>query len=179
MSDGTWISTLGQTLAPYYLYIKFFHVANVMAWALSTSHAFMFYLVPVFQQWRRHPSDPERIRMRNWAMERFDDGVIIEHVAFPLVLLSGLAMLATGGWTADSGWLVLKLCIVIALMIPIEICDYYLSHFGGNKAGLRQRGEHERYESMIQIHWLFFLITTPLVGIFVTLIVFLAIVKPF
>ena len=37
----------------------------------------------------------------------------------------------------------------------------------------------KKYERMIQIHWKFFVITTPLVAIFIPAIIFLAIVKPF
>jgi uncharacterized membrane protein len=172
------VATIGASVTPWYLHIKFVHVAAVMAWSLSTSHAFLFYLVPVVREWRRNPTDPDRVRMRNWAMERFDAGVIIEHVAFPIVLITGLLLLTCGIWSVETGWLVLKLCIVVAIMIPIEIVDYWLSHFGGNKHGLRRRGEHSRYDAMMHVHWLFLLVSTPLVGIFIPLIIFLAIVKP-
>lgn len=63
--------------------------------------------------------------------------------------------------------------------MPVEIIDYYLSHFGGNKAKIRKSGDMERYEHMIRVHWKFFLITTPLVAIFSPTMTFLAIVKPF
>jgi uncharacterized membrane protein len=173
------MGAIGEAIAPYYIYLKFVHLAAVMAWAFSTSHAFVFYLVPIFRQWRKTPGNVDVIKMRNWAMERFDEGAIIEHVAFPIVIITGLLMLATGVWSVDAGWLVLKLAIVTTIMIPIEIADYYLSHFGGNKAGLRLKGRHARYESMIRVHWLFFLITTPVITVFVSAIVFLAVVKPF
>lgn len=173
------MGSISEALAPYYIYYKFVHVLAVGAWAFSTSHAYLFYLLPIFQEWRKNPRDPGRLKMRNWAMERFDEGAIVEHIAFPLIIVTGLMMLFSNVWTMESGWLLLKLAIVIGIMIPIEICDYYLSHFGGNKFGIRMKGQLARYDSMVEVHWLFFLITTPLVGVFIPLIVFLAIVKPF
>ena len=173
------IAFLQSTLGPYYLYIKFVHLVFVAMWVFSTSMAYAFYLLPVFKAWRRNPEDKEILAARNWVMERFDEGALYEHIAFPMILLTGPLLYVVGGWSTSMGWLSLKLLIVIGLFIPIEICDFYLSHFGGNKSGFRKRGDEVGYEKHVQMHWWFFLVTTPPVMVYGILVMFLAITKPF
>lgn len=169
---------LRTTLAPYYLYIKFVHVTAALGWLWSAACAYAFYLVPVMKAWRRNPDDPEIIPVRNWVLERFDDVVTYEHTFFPIVLVTGPMMYIAAGWNAGATWLDLKLLIVIGVFIPIEILDYYLSHFGGNKHKIRATGDMERYERVVHRHWWFFLVTSPAVMVYGILIVFLAITKP-
>jgi uncharacterized membrane protein len=173
------IALLQTTLAPYYIYIKFVHVVFVMMWVFSTSVAYAYFLLPVMKAWRRNPQDGEVIVMRDWIMERFDEGVLYEHIAFPMILITGPLLYVVGGWNTGVGWLDLKLLILIGLFIPVEIADYYMSHFGGNKRKIRDSGDMEKYESYIHKHWWFFLVTTPAVMIYGVLMVFLAITKPF
>jgi hypothetical protein len=112
-------------------------------------------------------------------MERFDQGVVLEHVAFPIVLASGLLMVWLAGWSwQDVNWLSLKLGIVLVIFVPMEIIDYYLSHLGGNKRKIRATGNAARYEAMTRLHWQFFRVSTPLVVVFVPLLFYLAITKP-
>ncbi len=174
------MEAFGEVLQPWYFQLKFLHVISVAMWSFSTAVAYRDYIVPVFNAWSRAPADSERIARRDWAMERFDSGAILEHVAFPLLLVTGLAMFFAGGWSLDGfTWLAVKLVIVAAIFIPMEAVDYYISHFGGNKARLRNRGDMARHEAMIRFHWLFFKVSTPLVVIFIPAIYYLAIVKPF
>lgn len=169
---------LRDHLAPYYLHIKFVHVFFALMWVWSASAAYAYYLLPVMKAWRRNPDDRELIPLRNWAMERFDDVVIYEHIAFPIVLITGPLMYVLAGWNAGVAWMDLKLLIVIGLFIPIEIYDYYISHFGGSKQQYKIAGDEAGYERAIHRHWWFFLVTTPAVMIYGTLVVFLAIAKP-
>ncbi len=169
---------LRLTLTPYYLYIKFVHVLFATMWIWSASTAYAYYLLPVMKAWRRNPEDPEIIPVRNWAMERFDEVVIYEHVAFPIVLITGPLLYIAAGWNAGAAWLDLKLLIVFGVFVPIEVMDYYLSHFGGNKHKLRASGDTVAYERAVHRHWWFFLVTTPAVMIYGTLVVLLAIAKP-
>ncbi len=169
---------LSTTLAPYYLFIKFVHVTTALGWVWSASTAYAYYLLPVVKAWRRNPHDPEIIPVRNWAFERFEDAVIYEHVFFPIVLVTGPLMYITAGWGPGIAWMDLKLLIVIGLFIPVEIADYYMSHFGGNKYKARAAGDMERYEHLVHRHWWFMLITTPAVMVYGLLIVLLAIAKP-
>lgn len=169
---------LQSHLAPHYLYIKFVHVFFVMIWAWSTSVAYGWYVRGAFLKWAANPDDPRLIARRNFAIEQFDRGVILEHVAFPVIIVTGPLLLLVAGWQPDSPWLLLKLLVVVLVFVPMEIVDYHLSHFGGNKYRLRMRGESEKYEAAIRRHWTFLKVTTPLIVIFVPLVIFLSIVKP-
>lgn len=173
------IEFLQHHLGPYYFYVKFVHLFFVMIWLWSTAVGFAYYLVPVFKAWRRNPGDPQVLALRNWAIERFDHGVIYEHVAFPMVLITGPLLLILGGWNLDSGWLVVKLLIVIGIFLPVEIMDYWISHMGGNKSRLRRTGDADLYERGIQRHWMFLLVSSPPVMVFGALIILLAVTKPF
>lgn len=173
------LAFIRELLGPYYLYIKFVHVLFVMIWATSTIVGYAYYLVPAFKAWRRNPTDPEVIALRNWTMERFDHGVIYEHIAFPIILVTGPLLYIVGNWSTGFNWLLLKIIIVCVVAIPIEIADYHLSHFGGNKRHVRETGDPAAYELAVQRHWMFFLVTSPPIMIFAILVVFLAITKPF
>lgn len=166
-------------LAEYYIYLKFIHLMAVMVWVWSTSVAYAFYLVPVFKAWRRNPDDGEVIAMRNWVMERFDQGASYEHTAFPIVMITGPLLYWVGGFDMGLGWLSLKLLIVVGLFIPIEVMDYYLSHFGGSKQHFRERGDWQGYEVAIHRHWWFLLLTSPAIMMSAMFVLFLAITKPF
>ena len=173
------IDTISSTLAPYYLQIKFVHLLFVAMWFWSTSVAYTYYLVPLFRAWQQNPQALDRIHLRNWAMERFDDGAILEHIAFPIVLLTGILLMLISGWSPDAGWFALKLVLVVLVFLPIEIVDYHLAHFGGNKQKLRESGAIEEYEDILRLHWKFLVLSTPIVVVSITLVVFLAITKPF
>ena len=58
-----------------------------------------------------------------WAYEQFDKTVVLEHIAFPVVLITGLLMFFMAGWSIDSQWLLINLGIVIGFFIPLEILD--------------------------------------------------------
>ncbi len=177
------LETLTQVLGPYYLKIKFVHLLFATMWLWSTSVAYLNYVVPTMKAWLRSPNSEDALRDRNSMMERFDHGVILEHIAFPVVLLSGVCLLLAGGWTAQSYWLVIKLSVVVLVFLPIEIIDYWLSHFGGNKLAFRRRANVDalaspRYEQLVQYHWWFLVVTTPIIATAGMLVVYLATVKP-
>jgi uncharacterized membrane protein len=174
--------TLHYALAPYYLYIKMVHLPAAFLWFFSVMLGYSYYLVPVMQAWRRDSSDPGLTLMRNWVFERFDQGVVIEHVAYPLVMISGILLFIAGGWGPEAGWLMLKLVIVVVVTVPMEGVDYYISHLNGNKRHLRDKNgepDWEAYETAMHRHWWFFLITTPMVAFMLSAVVYLAITKPF
>jgi hypothetical protein len=172
------IETLQSTFSSYYLYIKFVHVFFVMMWSWSTAVAYGWYVKGAFLSWEINPDDPKSIARRNWAIEQFDKGVVLEHIAFPIILVTGPLLWIIGGWNHENPWFLLKILVVVFIFAPIEIVDYYLSHFGGNKYKLRMRGESVKYERAIRQHWLFLRITTPLIIVFMPMAIFLAIVKP-
>lgn len=177
------LETLHYALAPYYLYIKLVHVPFAFLWLFSVAVGYTNYLVPVVQAWRRNPRDPEFVAMRNWVFGRWDAGVAIEHFAFPMVIVCGIMLILAGGWGPESGWLVLKLSIVVAVALPLEIVDYYISHLNGNKRYIRDRNpdepDWEGYEAALHRHWWFLLVSTPIVYFVTLALFFLAITKPF
>ena len=172
------MDVIAEFVGPWYMEIKFLHLSAVMAWIWSTSVAYVYYLLPALWTWRRQPDDPAALRLRNWALERFDEGAKIEHIAFPVLLLTGALLLLAGGWNLNSGWLLLKLVIVVGLFLPIEFVDYYLAHFGGNKAHVRRKHGAQALEVAVQRHWQFLLLTTPVIIFYATIVVYLAVVKP-
>ncbi len=173
------LAYLQGVLAPYYSYIKLVHLIATTVWLWSTAVGYAFYLVPVFKAWRRNPGDAGVVALRDWVMERFDHGVIYEHIAFPVVLITGPMLWLAGGWSTGAGWLLLKLLIVVSVFLPIEGFDYYLTQQGGNKARLRAAGDDASYERGVQRHWWFLLITSGPVIVFGVIVLFLATVKPF
>ena len=171
---------LRALLAPHYLSLKAVHVLAAMVWGWSTAVAWIYYLKPAFRRALAHPEDAALEQSRDQMMEAFDRGVVLEHVAFPLLLVTGLAMLWVAGFTLRAwSWLTLKLLIVALVFLPMEIADYHLSHFGGNKARARRSGNLARYRELMRTHWLFFRVTEPLVALLVPLVVYLAVAKPF
>jgi len=172
------LDLIKEFLLPYYLYIKFIHVLFMAVWFMSTAVAYSWFVQVAFFQAEKRPDDPEYQRRKAWALEQFDKGVVMEHIAFPILLITGPLMYWLVGWEIGWNWLGLKLLIVIGIFIPLEILDYWLSHFGGNKTYLRKLGDQQRYEQVVKWHWQFLRKSTPIVAIFIPLIIFLAVVKP-
>lgn len=165
-------------LAPFYPYIKLVHLLAVMVWLFSTAVAYQNYLVPAFKAWMANPSDERAVARRNLAMERFDDGVLLEHVAFPVVMVTGPILWLISGYDAESDWFVLKMLIVFGIFLPIEIADYHLAHFAGNKRRHRLAGDLDEYERQVQLHWRFLVSVTWPIMFFGLAAVCLAVLKP-
>jgi uncharacterized membrane protein len=169
-----------EFMLPYYLYVKFVHLFFVMIWSWSTSVAYTWYVKGAFLRWQKNPNDVQAIERRNYAQEQFDKGAVLEHVAFPIVMLTGPLLYWLGGWQMmEAKWLLIKLLVVTFIFLPMEAIDYWLAHFGGNKEKLRKRGLMEKYEQSMRWHWLFLRVSTPIIVIFMPLVIFLAVVKPF
>lgn len=179
-SADTGLEALRTALIPYYLHVQFLHLLSVAIWSFSTTVAFRNFIIPAFRAWQRDPHNPVCIARRNEFMERFDKGVILEHIAFPVLVITGLMLVWLAGWQwRELNWLTIKLVIIAIVFIPVEIADYYLSHLGGNKKKIRAAGNSERYEVMVMCHWRFLKMTTPLVVFLVPLLFYLAVTKPF
>ena len=71
------------------------------------------------------------------------------------------------------------LWIGVFVIAPMEAIDIYLSHLGGNKAGIRRTGDLARYERMVRHHTTFLRVTEPIVVVIVPLLFVLAVAKPF
>ncbi len=171
-----------SAFGPYYMIIKFVHLLAVMMWAFSTAVAYAWHVRSAYLAYLRNPDDEEAKRRRDWAMELFDRGVVLEHTAFPVIILTGLLLFIVGGWWnvgLSWSWLVVKLAVVVFVFVPMEVIDYWLSHFGGNKRRIRQSGDLEKYERFMGHHWLFLRVTTPIVLTTIPTVIYLAVVKPF
>ncbi|MBP6877534.1 MAG: hypothetical protein KBC34_05905 [Phenylobacterium sp.] len=174
------LTALRDALAPHYLIFKWVHLLVVAMWAFSTAVAYTHYVVPAFKAWLGDRSEPELIKRRDLAIRAFDRGVVLEHVAFPTILVSGLVMVWLNQAPLDQlSWLTVKLLIVALVFIPMEVVDYHISHFGGRKALSLQAEDLPRYERQVSFHWLFFRVTDKIVVVFVPVVFFLAVVKPF
>ncbi|MZR63304.1 hypothetical protein [Alcanivorax sp. DP30] len=165
-------------LQPWYLQIKFVHLLFVMIWSFSTAAAYSWYVKSAWVAWQHNKEDPHRLERRNWTMEQFDKGAALEHIAFPIVLITGGLMVWLAGWGMNSHWLMIKLALVALVFGPIEVFDYWISHMGGSKKQWRLKGDMKRYETLMQWHWRFFQISTPLVVIVIPAIIYLAVTKP-
>lgn len=169
-----------EALAPWYFWIKAFHVLAVAVWSFSTMVAWVFYLKPALLSAQARPDDPQAIARRNEFMERFDRGAILEHIAFVILVVTALLMI----WLRDidllsGNFIAVKFWIGVAIILPMEAIDIWISHLGGNKEKIRRSGDTERYEAMMAHHWRFFRITEPIVVVLVPLMFFLAVLKPF
>ena len=165
-------------LSPFYLQIKLLHLLAVMVWLFSTAVGYQNYVVPAFKAWLAAPDDAQAIAMRNLAIERFDKGVILEHIAFPIIMITGPILWLLSGYGAESDWFVLKMLIVFGILLPIEIADYHLSHFRGNKRRYRLAGDMAEYERNVVLHWRFLVSVTWPIVFFGVLVVALAVLKP-
>jgi uncharacterized membrane protein len=174
------LDSLRQALAPAYGWLKALHVLAVMAWAWSTAVAYVYFVKPAYRRALRHPEDAAARAERDRFMELFDRGVVIEHVAFLVILLSGVLLLWIAGFTLlQWSWLLAKLLLVALVFVPMEIVDVYLAHGTGNKRRLRRAGDGERHARMMERHWRFFRVTEPIVMVLIPMAIVLAIAKPF
>ncbi len=166
-------------LAPYYLVFKWLHVMSAGVWAFSTAVGYGNMVQPAYLAWRNDPTNEEKRKLRDWTLKKFDDGVVLEHVAFPMLIVTGLIMVWLNGWPLDElYWLTVKLMIIILVFVPMEIIDYHISHYAGRKSLPLKAGDMEEYERRVAYHWKFLVVSTWPVITLIPLIFFLAIVKP-
>jgi hypothetical protein len=174
------VDEIRTALAPWYPYVKAVHVMAAAVWAFSTAVAWVMYLKPALRRAARAPEDLEARERRDRYLELFDRGVLGEHVAFAVLVVTALALLWLGRVDLGSwSFVTAKLWIGILVIAPMEAVDIYLSHLGGNKAGIRRTGDRARYERMVRRHTRFLYVTEPIVVVIVPLLFVLAVAKPF
>ena len=167
-----------EALVPYYLYFKFFHIFFVLMWAMSAVGAYIFYLRSTIYEFEKRPEDKELERRLVWAYEQFDKTVILEHIAFPAVLISGLLMYFGSGWSLDQQWMLVKLAIVFGFFLPLEILDIWISHVLGPRVSKNRNTDQLGWDRGRALHWTFLKVSSPMIRITVPTVVFLAVVKP-
>jgi uncharacterized membrane protein len=167
-----------QWLAPYYFYIKFFHLFFVMMWAMSALGAYLCYLRPTIYALQADPGDKKLEERLVWAYEQFDKTVVFEHIAFPIVLISGLLMFLATGWSLETPWMLIKLLIVVLVFVPLEIADTWIAHVWGPRVSRERQMDPEAWNEMRASHWKFLRRTAPIIRYTVPIVIFLAVVKP-
>ena len=166
------------SLAPYYLYFKFFHVFFVLMWSMSAVGAYIFYLRATIYEFQKDPENRELEKRLVWAYEQFDKTVILEHIAFPIVLITGLLMYFAAGWTLESPWMLIKLAIVFGFFLPLEILDVWISHVLGPRISRNRDSDPNSWDEGRALHWKFLKVSAPMIRITVPTVIFLAVVKP-
>ena len=167
-----------DNLMVYYTHIKFIHLFSVMIWSMSAVGAYVYYFRTTLFAAKKDPYNMELQRRLIWAYEQFDKTVVLEHIAFPVVLITGLLMFFMAGWSIDSQWLLIKLVIVIGFFIPLEILDVWISHVLGPRISKHRESDVDDWNQGRALHWKFLKIVSPWVGITIPLVIFLAVVKP-
>lgn len=174
------MSAVYEIVAPWFFYIKALHVMAAAVWSFSTMVAYAYYLKPAIRAAARRPEDDDARDRRDRLLARFDRGAAPEHVAFAVLVVTALLMI----WIRDislTQWsfIPFKFWIGLAVIVPMEAMDIWLSHMGGAKAHLRQVGDRVGFERAVDRHLFFLRVTEPLVIVLVPLMFVIAIVKPF
>ena len=145
---------------------------------MSAVGAYVYYFRTTLFAAKKDPHNMELQRRLIWAYEQFDKTVVLEHIAFPVVLITGLLMFFMAGWSIDSQWLLIKLVIVIGFFIPLEILDVWISHVLGPRISKHRESDVDGWNQGRALHWKFLKIVSPWVGITIPLVIFLTVVKP-
>ncbi|WP_317931958.1 DUF2269 family protein [Halioxenophilus sp. WMMB6] len=161
-----------------YGYVKFFHIFFMAMWAMSAVGAYIFYLRATIFEVRDNPENEELKKRLVWAYEQFDKTVILEHIAFPLLLITGAILYYLGGWSLAQHWLLVKLVIVIGFFIPLELLDIWISHILGPRITRRRNEFPDEWNSGRALHLKFLLKSSPMIRITVPIVILLAAAKP-
>ena len=161
-----------------FYYIKFIHVFFAFLWGMAVPPAFMVYVGRAIRDYRADPTNAELERRMWWSWDQIDKLIVVEHVAWPVLLITGPLLFLASGWTLGSTWIILKLAIIIIIYIPMEAYDIWFSHYYAAYAEARKEEDPEGYKKMRADQIKFFKIVSPIVRITIPLLWFLAIVKP-
>ncbi|MDA8065034.1 MAG: hypothetical protein M0031_05955 [Thermaerobacter sp.] len=109
-------------------YHSFFllHILGLLVWLGPSTGGYYVY-------WSARRAGPTSLVI--WTMKRAHVLYDVEHVGLALLLIGGAGMLATGRWVVSwppqpgDGWLVLKLILVAAVILPFEALDIYVVNF--------------------------------------------------
>ena len=167
-----------DNLMVYYPYIKFIHLFSVMIWSMSAVGAYVYYFRTTLFAVKKDPQNMELQRRLIWAYEQFDKTVVLEHIAFPMLLITGLLMFLMAGWTTDSSWMLVKLVIVIGFFVPLELLDVWISHVLGPRISKNRENDVNGWNKGRALHWRFLKTVSPWVAVSIPLVIFLAVVKP-
>lgn len=156
-----------------YSVIKLLHIGSLVFWLGVPLGAWL-----VLKSAKRN--HPENITLLQQVSQVFFITLIIEHIAFALLLISGSWMAISYGWW-NTAWLNQKLWLVGAILLPLEIVDIVLGNFIAAKASARfyqQKSLSPWQKRALSIyHGSFTKIAIIIIPIAVILIMYLAISK--
>lgn len=166
-----------EFLASYYIYIKYVHMVAVFFWAFYAWSAYR----TLISSWLNSRNEPDNDELRDryyWMHNEFNRLVVWEHIAFPIVIITGLTLFWISGWTLDSKWLAIKLAIVFFGFVPMEIYDAWMSHYQAPKVMREYDPSDEKFKktSLFQVTLMYRGVPSMFLGIFI--VMFLAITKP-
>ncbi|HEV2364747.1 MAG TPA: hypothetical protein VGS12_11190 [Caulobacteraceae bacterium] len=172
------MSALHGFAVTFFSAIRTVHVLAATLWAFTTIAPFRFYVRPTLRAYSKNPNDPEIRRRRDWVLEQFDRTVIIEHVAFVVILLTGPLLFISGAASFHDLWFAVKIAIVVAIFIPIEVYDVWLSHIAAPRETRRKEQDPARYDLFRRRYVAFLRGVTPLILLTVPTVLILALAKP-
>ena len=172
------LSEIHDWLAPHYLTLKFIHLFFVMLWGFSAIGGF-WYLIVANREYAKNRNDEEMRRRKEWAQWHFNNVVVLEHIAFPLVILTGVTLFWVSDWPLDGNWLFWKLVVVLGIFIPMEVMDTWLSHWHSPRAMREREANPQGYRAATRLHNRFLDISSWVVLFLVPGVIYLAVVKPF
>lgn len=164
-------------LTGHYLAIKLVHIGAAMVWTASALGAFWFVIASAWDR-RQHPDDPEIQRRDAWVRLQFCRAVILEHVAFAVLIPTGFMLMASLHFTFAMAWFAWKVGIVTGVFIPLEIFDTWLSHWHLPRALARATEAPDALRRAERLHDGFLWGGGALVVALIPVVVYLVVMKP-
>ncbi len=156
--------------------VKVIHLGALVIWLGPSGGAWMVLMLA-----RHKAGEPSLVT--HYLYRGFFQMLWLEHVAFFALLASGITLLWMYGFDAiDATWLKLKLAIVIAIILPIEVPDLWFSHRGLPQifASRRPDAPYTGHEKRLldAYHRRFVPIFLPILLAAVVVVMWLAVAKP-
>ncbi len=127
----------------------------------------------------RASGDPRRELL---ARRRLQPLLALEHIAFLLLLITGVLLMREHGWgLTRARWLTLKLGLVAFLVVPLEGMHAFIAH-GFIARGLRQTPAPPLAKDLLRglgVEEMLRALAIPLFGIGLPLILWLSLRRPF
>lgn len=164
-------------IASHYLLLKLIHLSAAMLWTASALGAFWFLVVSAWER-RKHPDDPEIRRRDAWVRLQFCRAVILEHLAFAVLIPTGFMLMTALRLNFGMGWFAAKVAIVVAVFIPLEIFDVWLSHWHLPRALARGAEAPEVLRRAERLHDVFLWVGGALIVALIPATIYLVVMKP-
>ena len=163
-----------------YLSLKLIHLCAAILWSASALGAFWYLIVSTWE--RRQDPSPEQVRRDDWLRYHFGFVVMVEHLAFFVLVPTGLQLARVLSLPLFTPWmmpwLAAKLLIVWGLFIPMEVLDIWLSHWVLPRRYHRREVEHEAWVQARRWHDLFLVVGGALVVLGIPAVLYLIVMKP-